>query len=120
MPGCYGIVRFACYFRGCGVGMEFVPEPWMLELKRQVEAGRYRTEEALGQQEPFPWQDKRCADCPFWLDSEWCDVYAMDRRRADHTCGYFDPGRRRVAKTILEQRAELSRRGFFDWQSGDS
>lgn len=99
--------------------MEFEPEPWLVRLKQLVEAGRYRTEEAEAEQEPFPWQGKSCGDCPFWLDSDWCDVYAMDRPAREHTCGYFDDERRRFARRILDQRAELSRRRFFDWRSGN-
>ena len=93
------------------------PEPWMVELKLKVEAGRFKTEAALGEQERFPWQDKVCGDCPFWLDTDWCQVNAADRPADEHTCAYFDQGSRLAAESIIDDRLKMSRHRFFDWLS---
>ncbi len=94
-------------------------EDWMARLKRAYEVGYYKTEAALGQQEPFPWQNKTCRDCPFWLDTNWCQVHAEDRAAGEHTCAYFDPPYRLAARNIIDERQQQSRRRFLDWFSGN-
>lgn len=91
------------------------PEEWLRSLKQAVEAGRYRTEAALGMQERFPWQDKTCGHCPFWLDTAWCEVNARDRSPGEHTCGYFDFHRRPSARQIIDDRMRLARERFWTW-----
>ncbi len=94
-------------------------ENWMKRLKRAYEAGYYKTEPALGQQQPFPWQNKTCRDCPFWLDTCWCQVHAGDRALDEHTCAYFDQPYHTAARSIIDERQRLSRRRFLDWLSGN-
>jgi hypothetical protein len=95
------------------------PEPWMLELKRRYEAGHFKTEAAVGEQETFPWQGKVCGDCPFWLNTVWCEVHAADRPADEHTCSYFDDAGRPLAQGIIDERLRVSRRRFLDWISGE-
>jgi hypothetical protein len=38
---------------------------WLINLKTAYDAGYYRTEADLEHQSGFPWQNKRCRDCPF-------------------------------------------------------
>ena len=94
-------------------------EAWVLRLKRAYDAGYYKTEEALGEQEPFPWQNKTCRDCPFWLDTRWCQVHAEDRGPAEHTCSYFDAPAHAAARHIIDERLRLSQRRFWEWLSGN-
>ncbi len=93
----------------------FEPEEWMLGLKRAYEAGYYKTEPATDEQERFPWQDKSCRDCPFWLDTEWCEVFAREQHPTVHTCSYFDDltleGTTPSPSMNARQRAASSKRG---------
>lgn len=43
-------------------------DAWVYCLKKAYDAGYYRTEPAVDEQTPFPWQNKFCRDCPFWSD----------------------------------------------------
>lgn len=101
-------------------GNPFEPEEWMVSLKLAVEAGRYRTEAAVDQQERFPWQGKTCADCAFWLDTVWCQVRAMEHPAENHTCPYFDSANHPAAQRIIEDRLQASRLRFWDWLAGHS
>ena len=94
-------------------------DAWLLRLKRALDAGYYRTEAALGEQEPFPWQNKTCRDCPFWLDTSWCQVHGEPREAAAHTCAYFDESHRLAARHIVEERQRLAQRRFWDWLAGN-
>ena len=76
-------------------------EPWMQRLKAAYEAGYYRTEAAEGQQTRFPWQDRTCADCPFW-QRDVCLVRGTRRGARDATCRYFDPWNRPEAESIIQ------------------
>jgi hypothetical protein len=82
--------------------------PWLNRLRTAVDAGYYRTESSTDAQEPFPWQNKTCGDCPFWHDST-CLVRLAPRHATDQTCSYFDAPNREAAKSIIDRR----RRG--DW-----
>jgi|SRR5947209_100380 len=80
------------------------PETWMVDLKRAVQAGYYRTEVARGGQTRFPWQDKTCRDCPFWRESI-CRVHAESRSGSAHTCVYFDAPNHGAAAGLMESRS---------------
>jgi hypothetical protein len=92
-------------------------DEWMVRLRRAVEAGYFKTEAALGEQEPFPWQNKTCTDCPFWLETHWCQVHGADREPDAHTCGYFDPCSHTAARHIIHERELLAQRRYWDWFS---
>jgi hypothetical protein len=80
-------------------------EDWLLKLKAAYEAGYYRTESAEGQQETFPWQNKLCRDCPFWIN----DICQVDLRRCQgfsDTCAYFDPPDCSRGRAAILQRLE--------------
>jgi hypothetical protein len=79
-------------------------EAWMLDLKRAVEAGYYRTEPSVGQQTKFPWQGKTCRNCPFWRESV-CRVHAENRSGSAHTCMYFDTPNRTAALELMRSRS---------------
>jgi hypothetical protein len=79
-------------------------ESWILELKRAVEAGYYRTEASTGLQTRFPWQGKTCQDCPFWRE-DVCKVHAESRSGSAHTCVYFDKSNRAAALELMESRS---------------
>ena len=95
----------------------FEPEEWMLGLKKAYEAGYYKTEPATDEQERFPWQDKSCRDCPFWLDTEWCEVFAREQRPTVHTCSYFDAHGHEAARNIIDEGRRQSRRRYWEWIS---
>jgi hypothetical protein len=76
-------------------------EPWMQRLKAAYDAGYYRTEAAEGFQTRFPWQDRTCGDCPFWIGSS-CLVRGARRGARDATCRYFDPWNRAEAESIIQ------------------
>jgi hypothetical protein len=82
---------------------------WMLNLKAAYEAGYYRTESASGKQSAFPWQNKTCKDCPFWLNNV-CRVQAAQRDGDAHTCGYFDASHHVAAEHIIESRLQTVRK----------
>jgi hypothetical protein len=81
-----------------------ISENWMIELKRAVEAGYYRTEAAVGRQVRFPWQGKTCGDCPFWRDNI-CRVHIESRSGSAHTCVYFDAPNRAAALALIQSRS---------------
>mgnify|MGYP001461379038 CR=1 FL=1 len=76
-------------------------EPWMIRLKTAFQAGYYRTETAEGSQTRFPWQDRTCGDCPFWV-SNVCLVRGARRGARDATCRYFDPWNHPEAESIIQ------------------
>lgn len=76
-------------------------EPWMIRLKAAVDAGYYRTEAAMGEQTRFPWQDRSCGDCPFWM-SNTCIVRGARRGARDATCRYFDSWNHPEAESIIQ------------------
>lgn len=84
-------------------------ESWMLKLKAAHEAGYYRTEVAEGRQSAFPWQNKTCRDCPFWLNGV-CRLEAAQRDGSAHTCSYFDEPHRVAAERIIENRLQTVRK----------
>lgn len=84
-------------------------ESWMLRLQLAVEAGYYRTESAEGEQTPFPWQNKTCGDCPFWLNGV-CRVQAVQRDAGMHTCSYFDSWNHHAAQRLIENRMKAVRK----------
>jgi len=86
---------------------------WLLKLKAGYDAGYYKTEAALGLQVPFPWQNKSCRDCPFWLNNV-CRVDAVQRSGDAGTCMYFDPCNHAMAKQIIAERERRIRRAWWD------
>ena len=86
-------------------------DEWLYELKRRVDAGYYTLETGEEAQEPFPWQNKTCQDCPFWLNSV-CQVRAEYRKATADTCEYFDPANQEEGKRTIEERRA---RGFLRW-----
>ena len=84
-------------------------ETWAINLKTAFEAGYYRTESADAEQTPFPWQNKTCADCPFWLNNV-CRVHAGPRDPEQHTCSYFDAAHRQEAQRIIDTRMQAVRK----------
>jgi hypothetical protein len=76
-------------------------EPWMVRLKAAVEAGYYRTEADEARQTRFPWQDRTCGDCPFWVPNT-CLVRGTRREARDATCRYFDPWHHPEAESIIQ------------------
>jgi hypothetical protein len=87
---------------------------WLVRLKAGYDAGYYRTESSLGQQESFPWQNKRCSDCPYW-SSSICRVHAEYRARDAHTCSYFDAANREAANALIHERQWQGYRRWWDW-----
>jgi hypothetical protein len=83
-------------------------EPWAVKLKEAYEAGYYRTESANGDQILFPWQDRTCKDCPFWLNKV-CRVHAVQRDGDDHTCSYFDASHHVEARRVIDARLHAVR-----------
>ncbi len=88
-------------------------EAWLLRLKAGYDAGYYKTEAAEGRQVPFPWQNKTCRDCPFWLNNV-CRVDAVQRSGDASTCRYFDPQNHDIAKRVIAERARQIRRMWWD------
>lgn len=83
---------------------------WLARLKAAYEAGYYRTEAAVGEQTPWPWQSRTCGDCPFWAH-DICLVTETPRPANAHTCGYFDRANREHARAMIRrQRWETLRR----------
>lgn len=78
-------------------------EEWVQRLKSGYDAGYYRTETDEGSQSSFPWQDKTCGDCPFWLNGV-CRVQAVVRPAEADTCQYFDPHNHRAGQGIINNR----------------
>lgn len=76
---------------------------WLLRLRAAVQAGYYRTESAVGEQERFPWQGKTCGDCPFWRKGK-CLVRLTPRDASAPTCSYFDEPNRGAARAIIARR----------------
>ncbi len=74
---------------------------WLRRLKGAYEAGYYRTEAAEDEQEPFPWQNRTCGDCPFWMRNT-CLVREARRGAGDATCKYFDPWNYPEAVSIIQ------------------
>ena len=88
-------------------------EDWVLRLKAGYEAGYYKTEAATGMQSRFPWQNRTCRDCPFWLNNV-CRVDAAPRSPDAHTCMYFDSVNHEAAKQIIDRRMQQVRRAWWD------
>lgn len=85
-------------------------EAWLERLKEAYEAGYYRTEAAVDEQTAFPWQNRTCGDCPFWMHSI-CLVDEVARPANAHTCRYFDRPNREDARALIRRRRwELLRR----------
>lgn len=83
---------------------------WLRRLKAAYEAGYYRTEADEDVQTPFPWQNRTCGDCPFWMH-DICLVDEAQRPANAHTCRYFDRPHREEARTLIRRRRwELLRR----------
>jgi hypothetical protein len=78
-------------------------ETWLVDLKRAVDAGYYRTESSVAQQTRFPWQGMTCRNCPFWRESV-CQVHAETRSGSAHTCVYFDAPNRSAALELMRSR----------------
>jgi hypothetical protein len=89
-------------------------DDWIKRLKAGYDAGYYRTEPALGAQSGFPWQNKRCGDCPFWSNGV-CQVFEEYRSAAAHTCIYFDPWNGEIAQLMIEEREEQGLRHWWQW-----
>ncbi|MGH2442360.1 MAG: hypothetical protein ACRDFX_04260 [Chloroflexota bacterium] len=88
-------------------------EAWVLKLKDAYQAGYYKTEVDSAQQTPFPWQNKSCKDCPFWLHGV-CRVYGQQRPALSHTCSYFDAGNRAEGQRIIDNRVREVRRAWWE------
>jgi hypothetical protein len=84
---------------------------WLSRLKAAYDAGYYKTEADVDWQSGFPWQNKRCKDCPFW-SPELCQVRLQCREPNAHTCSYFDPWNRRMAARIVGDNRPFSFRGW--------
>lgn len=78
-------------------------EGWLRRLKSAYEAGYYRTEADEDRQEPFPWQNRTCGDCPFWMQ-EVCLVHGTPRRADAHTCRYYDRPWREEGRALMRRR----------------
>lgn len=85
---------------------------WEQRLKTAYDAGYYRTEAALGQQSPFPWQNKTCRDCPFWLNNI-CRVMAAQRDPDTHTCSYYDAVNHAAGQAVIDARMRAVRRMWW-------
>ena len=88
------------------------PEGWLLRLRAAYEGGFYKTEAAVGEQVPFPWQGKTCGDCPFWNDSR-CGVFNERRSALAHTCCYFDESNRAAGREVVSSHQAPS---TFPWR----
>jgi hypothetical protein len=83
---------------------------WLERLKAAYEGGYYRTEAAVEEQTSFPWQNRTCGDCPFWMHNI-CLVEEAPRAANAHTCRYFDrPNREEARALIRKRRWEVLRR----------
>jgi len=83
---------------------------WLRRLKQAYEAGYYRTEAAEDEQERFPWQNRTCGDCPFWV-RDMCLVHDVTRPANAHTCRYDDRPHREEGRVLIRRRRwELLRR----------
>ena len=92
-------------------------EDWIQRLKEAYEAGYYRTEPDQEQQTAFPWQDKTCKDCPFWLN-DVCRVHAVQCPPESHTCTYFDPSNHVAAQHIIDSRMKEAWHQWWEWRKG--
>jgi hypothetical protein len=92
-----------------------MPDEWLQRLKAAYDAGYYRTEVDAEGQIGFPWQDKSCKDCPFWLNGV-CRVNAVQRPPDADTCSYFDPVNHHAAEHIIEQRMHKAWKQFWEWR----
>lgn len=90
-------------------------EGWVLRLKAGYDAGYYRTEAAVGSQLGFPWQNKTCKDCPFWMNSV-CRVRGAQRMPSAHTCIYFDPANHKEAEQLMQRRLAEIRSRWWGWR----
>lgn len=84
-----------------------------MRLKAGYEAGYYQTEADRNQQVTFPWQNRTCRDCPFWLN-DVCRVHAERRSGVAHTCSYFDESNRVAGKHIIESRQREVQRAWWE------
>ena len=89
-------------------------DSWVYRLKAAYEAGYYQTEAAVGEQTAFPWQNKTCKDCPFWVNSV-CQVFAEYRAAYAHTCIYFDASNRSAAQGIVRERQVQGFQRWWEW-----
>jgi hypothetical protein len=87
-----------------------VEERWLDRLQAACEAGLYRTESEPEQQMRFPWQDKHCRECPFWMN----DVCQVDLRACtaeDPPCAFYDPPNFVLGRAAIEERLRAAWRG---------
>ena len=78
-------------------------EEWLRRLKQAYAAGYYRTEVAEGEQTRFPWQNRICGDCPFWVH-DICLVHETPRPSNAYTCRYDDRPHREEARALIRRR----------------
>ncbi len=83
-------------------------------LKEAYEAGYYKTEPEPNEQTPFPWQNKTCKDCPFWVNSI-CQMFTEYRGPQAHICTYFDNWNQQQAQTIIQERQSQAMRRWWEW-----
>ena len=83
---------------------------WMQRLKDAHDAGYYRTESAVGQQSPIPWQERTCQHCSSWTVG-YCDVHAAWRDASHVVCPYFSETKRSAIQPaeVKVEKAGLSR-----------
>jgi hypothetical protein len=81
---------------------------WLAELKAAYEAGYYQTEAAVEQQSSFPWQNKLCRDCPFWMEGDWCQVHLAHCSPDEPPCAYFHPPDHSMASCVIEDRLRIA------------
>ena len=94
--------------------MEYDMESWIYRLKDAYDACYYRTDAASQAQMSFPWQNKTCADCPFWNNSV-CQVHVEYRNPDAHTCAFFDPWNREAARAMMTERQWGGFRQWWEW-----
>ncbi len=97
--------------------IDITAEAWLQRLKAAYEAGYYKTETDRKRQTTFPWQNKTCKDCPFWLNST-CQVFAEYRSSIAHTCSYFDAGNHASAQDIIRTRQWQGFDRWWQWFNG--
>jgi hypothetical protein len=78
-------------------------DQWLLKLKAAYQGGYYRTEADVEYQSGFPWQSRRCDDCPFWMN-DVCQVTLTRCFSGDVPCAYFDPLDHEEARRLIVER----------------
>jgi hypothetical protein len=98
---------------------QLVTEPWMLALKAGVGTGYYLTEVAEGEQTHFPWQNRHCGECPFWLNHVR-RLHAEKRSAESHTYRFFNPAHHHEGQELIEGRIREARRLWLQpWSNAD-